>query len=129
MRKAYQITEYGSFVRDKEVLRSTSLPPDTFDALENFVLSNSTDDADALELMGISARKGVGKIITAKNYVGVITMDDGTTIEILPEDFFSRNDCRGQSQEATCGYVKDTPQRTVQVLAINQCKHRQAEYL
>ena len=56
MRKAYQITEYGSFVRDKEVLGSASLPPDTFDALENFVLSNSTDDADALELMGISAR-------------------------------------------------------------------------
>ena len=24
MRKTYQITEYGSFVRDKEVLRSTS---------------------------------------------------------------------------------------------------------
>ena len=66
MRKTYQITEYGSFVRDKEVLGSISLPPDTFDALENFVLSNSTDDADALELMGISARKGVGKIITAK---------------------------------------------------------------
>ena len=78
MRKTYQITEYGSFVRDKEVLGSTSLPPDTFDALENFVLSNSSADADALELMGISARKGVGKIITAKNYVGVITMDDGT---------------------------------------------------
>ena len=87
MRKTYQITEYGSFVRDKEVLGSISLPPDTFDALENFVLSNSTDDADALELMSISARKGVGKIITAKNYVGVITMDDGTTIEILPKIF------------------------------------------
>lgn len=87
MRKTYQITEYGSFVRDKEVLGSTSLPPDTFDALENFVLSNSTDDTDALELMSISARKGVGKIITAKNYVGVITMDDGTTIEILPKIF------------------------------------------
>ena len=87
MRKTYQITEYGSFVRDKEVLGSISLPPDTFDTLENFVLSNSTDDTDALELMGISARKGVGKIITAKNYVGVITMDDGTTIEILPKIF------------------------------------------
>ena len=85
MRKTYPITEYGSFVRDKEVPGSISLPSNTFDALENFVLSNSTDDADALELMGISARKGVGKIITAKNYVGVITMDDGTTIEILPK--------------------------------------------
>lgn len=50
-------------------------------------MSNSTEDTDALKLMGVSARKGVGKIITAKNYVGVITMNDGTTIEILPKIF------------------------------------------
>ena len=89
MRKIYQITEYGSFVRGKEVLGSISLPINTFDTLENFVLSNRTNNADALELMSISTRKGVGKIITAKNYVGVITMDDGTTIEILPQNLFS----------------------------------------
>ena len=87
MRKTYQITEYGSFVRDREVPGYISLPQDTFDTLESFVLSNSTEDTDALKLMGVSARKGVGKIITAKNYVGVITMNDGTTIEILPKIF------------------------------------------
>lgn len=85
MGKTYQITEYGSFSRDKELFGYTSLPQDTFDALENFVLSNSSDDSDALDIMGISARKGVGRIITAKNYVGVITMEDGTSIEILPK--------------------------------------------
>lgn len=85
MKRIYQIIEYGSFVRDKEVLGYTSLPQNTFDALENFVLSNSNKDTDALELMGLSAKKGVGRIITAKNYVGIITMEDGTTIEILPK--------------------------------------------
>lgn len=85
MRTTYQTTEYGSFVRDKEVLGYTSLPQDTFDALENFVLSNSTNETDALDIMGLSARKGIGKIITAKNYVGVITMNDGSSIEILPK--------------------------------------------
>ena len=86
MRETYQITEYGSFTRGKEMPGSVSLPPDTFDALENFILSNNrASDTDALELMGISARKGIGKIITAKNYVGVISMNDGTTIEILPK--------------------------------------------
>ncbi len=87
MRKTYQITEYGSFVRDRMVPGYRGLPHDTFDTLESFVLSNSTEDTDALKLMGVSARKGVGKIITAKNYVGVITMNDGTTIEILPKIF------------------------------------------
>jgi len=85
MGKTYQITEYGSFSRDKEVLGYTSLPQDTFDALENFVLSNSSNNSDVLDTMGISARKGIGRIITAKNYVGVITMEDGTSIEILPK--------------------------------------------
>lgn len=85
MRKTYQITEYGSFVREKEVSGYTSLPKNTFDALEKFVLTNTGGEDDALDIMGLSARKGVGKIITAKNYVGVITMTDGTSVEILPK--------------------------------------------
>lgn len=85
MRRTYQIVEYGSFVREKEVAGYTSLPQNTFDALEDFILSNKSKDMEALEIMGISAKKGIGKIITAKNYVGVITMKDGTSIEILPK--------------------------------------------
>ena len=122
MRKTYQITEYGSFVRDKEVLGSTSLPPDTFDALENFVLSNSTDDADALELMGISARKGVGKIITAKNYVGVITMDDGTTIEILPKIFSHEAITEGKVKKLLVDMLKtlrNAPFKSLQSTNVN----------
>lgn len=122
MRKTYQITEYGSFVRDKEVLESISLPPDTFDALENFVLSNSTDDADTLELMGISARKGVGKIITAKNYVGVITMDDGTTIEILPKIFSHETITEGKVKKLLVDMLKtlrNAPFKSLQSTNVN----------
>lgn len=122
MRKTYQITEYGSFVRDKEVLGSTSLPPDTFDALENFVLSNNTEDADALELMSISARKGVGKIITAKNYVGVITMDDGTTIEILPKIFSHETITDGKVKKLLVDMLKtlrNAPFKSLQSTNVN----------
>lgn len=122
MRKTYQITEYGSFVRGKEVLGSTSLPLDTFDALENFVLSNSSDDADALELMGISARKGVGKIITAKNYVGVITMDDGTTIEILPKIFSHETITEGKVKKLLVDMLKtlrNAPFKSLQSTNVN----------
>lgn len=87
MKEPYRITEYGAFITGKTIDGYTTLPANAFSALENFVLSNRTDDTDALELMSISARKGVGKVITAKNYVGVITMNDGTTIEILPKIF------------------------------------------
>lgn len=85
MKAIYQIREYGSFVAEKSIDGYVTLPQRTFDQLEEFVLTNSSKDTDALELLGISARKGIGKIITAKNYVGIITMKDGTTIEILPK--------------------------------------------
>lgn len=85
MRTTYQITEYGSFISGKKVDGFTTLPENTFAQLENFILSNANKDTDALELMTLSAKKGIGKVITAKNYVGIIAMTDGTTIEILPK--------------------------------------------
>ena len=83
--KLYRIAEYGSFIAEKNIAGYTTLPQKTFDQLEAFILENRNRDTDALELMGLSARKGVGKIITAKNYVGILAMKDGTTIEILPK--------------------------------------------
>ena len=92
MKPIYQIKEFGSFVCNKDIPGYTSLPERTFSALEEFVLTNQNSETDALELMGLSARKGVGKIITAKNYVGIITMKDGTTIEILPKIYSEIDD-------------------------------------
>lgn len=85
MGNTYQIKEYGSFVCDKKIPGYVSLPESTFFALEDFILTNQGVEAEPIEIMGISARKGVGKIITAKNYIGTIKMKDGTVIEILPK--------------------------------------------
>lgn len=86
MRKTHQISEYGSFISSEREGYYT-LEKKTFEQLENFILSNKNKETDALELMSISAKKGIGKVITAKNYVGIISMKDGTTIEILPKIF------------------------------------------
>ena len=85
MKPVYQITEYGSFITGREVDGYITLPPHTFEQLENFVLSNRNNDTDAVELMSLSARRGIGRVITAKNYVGILVLNDGTTIEILPK--------------------------------------------
>lgn len=85
MKPTYRITEYGSFVADKNVDGANYIPQKTFDELKKFILLNRDNSDDGLELMGISYKKGVGEIITAKNYVGMISMKDGTTIEILPK--------------------------------------------
>ncbi len=85
----YQITEYGSFITGRQVDGYTTLPPAVFEQLENFILSNTATNGaqstDALELMSISVKRGIGKIITAKNYIGILTFNGGTSIEILPK--------------------------------------------
>ena len=86
--KQYTIQEYMGFTRNGPPRAGMiSLPEHSFDQLEEFILSNrdANSGAEPLELMGLSARPGLGKVITAKNYVGVITTKDGTEIEILPK--------------------------------------------
>lgn len=122
MRKTYQITEYSSFVRDKEVSGYISLPPNTFDALENFVLTNRNKDAEAMEFMGLSARKGVGRIIVAKNYVGVISMNDGTTIEILPKIYSCEAEDTDKTKKLLVDMLKtlrNSPFKSLQTTSVN----------
>lgn len=84
--KTYTITEYSGFTRGVATYGYQTLPEKTFDALEAFILSNAVDvETEAVELLALSARRSIGKIITARNYVGLITMTDGTVIEILPK--------------------------------------------
>ena len=58
MKSVYQITEYGSFITGKELDGYVTLPPHTFEQFENLILTNQSKDADALELMGLAARRG-----------------------------------------------------------------------
>lgn len=82
----YTITEFGGFTSVISLSGYQSLPERTFSALENFILANTSNtETGAIELLSLSARRGIGKIITARNYVGLITMVDGTVIEILPK--------------------------------------------
>lgn len=84
--KTYTITEYGGFTRDTAAYGYQALPKGTFDALEAFILANRANTGtEAVELLSLFARRSMGKIITARNYVGLITMTDGTVIEILPK--------------------------------------------
>lgn len=84
--KIYTITEYGGFTCGVKAPGYEKLPEHTFTALEKFVLSNISEDENTItELLSIGSRRGVGKILTARNYVGLITMTDGTVIEILPK--------------------------------------------
>ena len=63
-----------------------ALKESAFLLLERFLLENAAEGEDgATDVMGLSVRRGVGKVITVKSYVGVIALNDGTVIEILPK--------------------------------------------
>lgn len=84
--RTYTITEYGGFTRGPSQNGFQGLPEKTFDALETFLLANNwKSETETIELLSLSVRKGMGKVITARNYVGLIAMTDGTVIEILPK--------------------------------------------
>ena len=126
MRKAiYQIIEHGSFIKDKEVDGYTTLPTATFDQLENFILYNKNKGAEALELMSISAKKGIGKIITAKNYIGLLTMQDGTTIEIMPKIYSRVLQDEQQMKKLIVDMLKTlegSPYKTLQMADVGTAK-------
>lgn len=122
MRKKYSITEYGSFIACKQMEGYETLPQTVFEQLEAFLLTNRSRDTDALELMGLSAKKGLGKVITAKNYVGVLTMKDGTTIEILPKIYLGYSHSKGQVKKLLVDMLKtlgNSPYKTLQSTGVD----------
>ena len=55
-----------------------------FRKLEAFAL-DLAGKPGADSILSLSSRKGVGKVVSAQNHVGVILFDDGSQIEILPK--------------------------------------------
>lgn len=122
--KPIQIREFGSFISGKEIDGYKTLPPHTFQQLREFILTNRSKDTDALEIMSLSARKGIGEVITAKNYVGIITLHDGTTIEILPKIHSAvEDDANGTRTKRLLidmlKTLRDSPYKNLQTSSVN----------
>ena len=86
--ETYTIHEYESFTCSTEFSDSSFkvLPKSTFNRLKQFIIeNNSSNDSNTWDFMTISFKRNGTEVITAKNYVGVIAMNDGSIIEILPK--------------------------------------------
>ena len=84
---SFSILEYKSIyyksydIYAEDFAGNLVVPKKVFDDLKQFVLKN---DEQTLFLKP-SYKNGLGEILQAQNYVGVIQTQDGTTIEILPK--------------------------------------------
>ena len=123
--KTVQICEYDSLIAGSENgLHKdgyVTLKRDAFELLERFLLTEQGKE-DAPELMHISRRRGVGDVVTAKNYVGLIALKDGTAIEILPK-VHSQDDPDGiKAKKLVLDMLRtlpDFPSRTAQVAGVD----------
>lgn len=65
------------------------LSKENFSELDEFVRKNTPDDEaeenGALDFFKAFSKKGVGDVIQAKNYVGLIQMESGFQVQILPK--------------------------------------------
>lgn len=94
MDKLLEVREFESITCNKDYKNDVSfkyLNEGTFTELKNFILAfNDKEEVDAIDFLKIGARRNVGEIIQAKNYVGLIQMKNGFQVQILPK--ISRNE-------------------------------------
>lgn len=84
---SFSILEFKSIYYKKydifglDIQNNLVVPKKVFDEIKQFVLKNS----EQTQFLRPSYKNGLGEILQAQNYVGVIQTKDGTTIEILPK--------------------------------------------
>lgn len=84
---SFSILEFKSIYYKKydifglDIQNNLVVPKKVFDEIRQFVLKNS----EQTQFLRPSYKNGLGEILQAQNYVGVIQTKDGTTIEILPK--------------------------------------------
>lgn len=112
--REYEYLSLGKVTSDVEKTLSHA----DFEALEKFILENNTE---AVELMNLSIKKGIGKVITAKNYVGVLSLNSGTTIEVLPK-IYSNEDSPDKAKKLLIQMLRTlrtAPYRSMQKTSVN----------
>lgn len=93
MRKSdvIELMEYEAIVRRGPGQR---VDKETFEELEELMLELSSEGRDGLDFLSLSSRKGIGKVIRARNYVGVLQMPSGRQLQILPKIHGAKVDAR-----------------------------------
>lgn len=96
VKESFKVREFDSIICENENVTTDyyrQMPKAEFEGLKEFIRNHvpeTDDESDSLEFMNISYNKrGIGDIVHVKNYVGMIQMQDGYQIEILPKIVFS----------------------------------------
>lgn len=92
------ITCNEDYINDKDLIY---LEKDIFAELDQFVREHTSEDDStvALDFFKAFSKKGVGNVIQARNYVGLVQLESGYQIQILPKIDFMDDD--GETNSST----------------------------
>ena len=88
MKKLLEVREFDKISCNPDFKTEYAyLPEPVFHDLEEFIHAFTGDEehADALDFMKIGYRRNVGDIISVNNYVGLIQMQNGYQVQVLPK--------------------------------------------
>ncbi len=88
MERLLSVKEYEIITCNEDYREEYAYLPETaFRELEAFIRAGAgqKDDSDLLQFLRMGYRRGVGPVISACNYVGLIQLKSGYQIEILPK--------------------------------------------
>lgn len=95
-KKYYCLREYGYlYSREFTTITDNSnmlIEKKEFDEIEKYLLQNFSDNqGSATQFLVPGYKKGIGKILKAQNYVGLVNIKNHIVIEILPKLYDSNN--------------------------------------
>lgn len=96
MNELIEVKEFDSITcNENDKVGPKNISKKQFESLVDAVteLANASNDFSVFDFLEIKTRKSVGRVISFKNYVGLIHLKDGRQIQILPKiDFGQEND-------------------------------------
>lgn len=103
MDKLLEVREFESITRNADYKDDDNykyLPEKAFEDLVEFIHEYAGDEenADALEFMRIAYKRNIGDVVTIKNYVGLIQMQNGYQIQVLPKISFGDGEDVGNAK-------------------------------
>lgn len=97
MNKVLKVKEFESITGNekyKDDDRFKYLEEPAFSELLNIIDSFAVDEdnVEGLKFMSSTIKPHIGRVVTAKNYVGVIQMKNGMQVQVLPKIYLNNED-------------------------------------
>lgn len=97
MNKLLEVKEFDLIIGNKDYINDSNykyMEHSAFNKLIEFIhtFNNGDDSSDVLQFMKIKYKRNIGDVVLAQHYVGLIQMDNGYQVQILPKISLDEDD-------------------------------------